>query len=84
MPDPIARVDGIKEQAVSLNVLAAQKFLVAELSDSDFDLSFKIIQFQISIAVNGFNRQFRSNSNMLTNEHLSEIRKGDKGFTLTT
>jgi hypothetical protein len=79
VPYPIARVGGIKEQTVSLNLLAAQKFLVAELSDFEFDLSFKITQFQMSITVNGFNKKFRSDSNMLTNEQLSEIRKLKRG-----
>ncbi|NJO89783.1 MAG: hypothetical protein HC831_13170 [Chloroflexia bacterium] len=55
---------------------------MAELSDFDFDFNYKIIQFQMNIAANGFNKQFRSNSNMLTDEQLSEIRKLQRGQSI--
>ena len=79
VPDPVARIGFIKGGYVSKSALMAQKHLTANLENFDFDYSYKIIQFRMSITVNGFAKEYLSTSNKFTKEQISAIQQVARG-----
>jgi len=79
VPDPIAKIGSVRGGNISKSALMAQRFLNADLANFDFDYSYKIIQFTMSITTDGFAREFVSNSNKFTKEQISAFQKIKRG-----
>jgi len=84
-PDPVAKVSGriggdIKKQEL-LNVNTVE----TALENFDFDLSFDIVEFKVSAidVETGVTKEFKSNSNLLTEEQRDIIGKSIVGSRIT-
>jgi gliding motility-associated protein GldM len=79
VPDPVAKVNGQKGGAIAKNILLAQIGVAAEMENFDFDLTFTITEFTVSAVVQGFVKEYKSNSNKFTPEQLSIIKSMNRG-----
>jgi gliding motility-associated protein GldM len=80
VPDPVAKVNGIKNSGnIEKSLLLAQVGVVAEMENFDFDLSFKVIEFNVSVNVGGFSNDKPSKSNRFTPEQMALIKQVQKG-----
>ena len=69
LPDPVAKVAGSKGGDIPKATLTAQRGVVAELENFDFDLSFRVTGFIVSITDNkGFTYDEVSSSNLFTSQ----------------
>ena len=79
VPDPIAKVAGIKNSgSIEKNLLLAQFGVVAEMENFDFDLKFKVTEFSVSTIVGGFTSDKPSKSNKFTVEQMALIKQATK------
>ncbi|MCU4174483.1 gliding motility protein GldM [Carboxylicivirga sp. N1Y90] len=80
VPDPIAMVAGKREGKIRKGTLLAQGGVFAEMGDDfDFDLKFKVTQFNVATIKNGFYVDKPSKSNKITEEQLDLIRGVGRG-----
>lgn len=66
VPDPVAKVAGLKGGSVRLAVLKAQQGVIAEMENFDFDLRFKVTSFRVSINDKGYVIDQDSKNNLFT------------------
>jgi hypothetical protein len=83
VPDPIAVVVGMDDNATSINrdqFANSQGLLPRMPKDFDFQLSnLRINSFQMSTTIGGDIRPFTSNSNRFTDEMITAIRNSRRG-----
>lgn len=79
LPDPVAKVAGSKGGDIPKATLTAQRGVVAELENFDFDLSFRVTGFIVSITDNkGFTYDEVSSSNLFSSQQkklLNRLRR---------
>ncbi len=79
LPDPVAKVAGSKGGDIPKATLTAQRGVIAELENFDFDLSFRVTGFIVSITDNkGFTYDEVSGSNLFSSQQkrlLNRLRK---------
>jgi len=80
LPDPVPFIAGKKEGFVNRDVLIAAGNIIPRMPDDfDFDYSFQIISFKMTMQ-RGFNVfNYESKSSKLTEEMVNEIRKTNRG-----
>jgi len=80
VPDPIATVAGKKGGVIDKNVLLAQTGVAATMPpDFDFELNYTVTEFTLLSVVQGFVKQYSSNSNRFTTEQKNLINTLSKG-----
>ena len=79
VPDPVAKVNGIKfSGSIDKNLLLAQVGVTAEMENFEFDLTFKVTEFSVSTIVGGFTSDKPSKSNRFTPEQMALIKQATK------
>jgi gliding motility-associated protein GldM len=81
LPDPEARFANMKEGNVLRSVAAAQQVVIAVLENFEFDLTYTVTGFTVSVNDKGFEITAESNSNRLTSkqkELIGNLRAGQK------
>jgi gliding motility-associated protein GldM len=73
IPDPEARFANMKEGNVLRSVAAAQQVVTATLENFEFDLTYSITGFTVSVNDKGFEITAEANSNRLTDKQKSLI-----------
>ena len=80
VPDPIATIGGKNGGNLKKEELLAEEGIFAELKDFDFDLKFKVTQFDVSFSgATGYTKTDKSASNRFTPEqkdHFSKLTQG--------
>jgi len=80
VPDPVAKVAGIKGAGgIEKAVLLAQAGVIAEMENFDFDLTFKVVEFKVSVNIGGFSNDKVSKSNRFTPEQFNLIKQANRG-----
>ncbi len=83
VPDPVVKIAGIKGGAIKKDLLLEQKGLVAEIEYFDFDLTFRVVEFVVSATIDGYVKDAKSNSTMLTSEQkkiIEQLKRGNKVY----
>jgi len=76
VPPPLATVGGINGGTLRREDLMAESGIFAELKDFDFDLKFKVTQFDISLSgASGYVKLYKSTSNKFTPEQKDQFSK---------
>ena len=81
LPDPEARFANMKEGNVLKSVAAAQQVVTAVLENFEFDLTYTVTGFTVSVNDRGFEITAESNNNRLTDRQkslISNLRAGQK------
>jgi gliding motility-associated protein GldM len=81
LPDPEARFANMKEGNVLRSVAAAQQVVAAVLENFEFDLTYTVTGFTVSVNDRGFEITAESNSNRITSkqkELIGNLRAGQK------
>lgn len=81
LPDPEARFANMKEGNVLRSVAAAQQVVTAVLENFEFDLTYTVTGFTVSVNDKGFEITAESNSNRLTDKQkglIGNLRAGQK------
>lgn len=81
LPDPEARFANMKEGNVLRSVAAAQQVVIAVLENFEFDLTYTVTGFTVSVNDKGYEITADSNSNRITNkqkELIGNLRAGQK------
>jgi gliding motility-associated protein GldM len=81
LPDPEARFANMKEGNVLKSVAAAQQVVTAVLENFEFDLTYTVTGFTVSVNDKGFEITAESNNNRLTDKQkslISNLRAGQK------
>jgi len=79
IPDTIATVAGKKGGAISKDILLSQPGIVAKLDHFDFDVKFKVVEFNVSAIINGFFRIYPSKNEAFSKEQKDLINSLEKG-----
>jgi gliding motility-associated protein GldM len=79
VPDPVAKVAGLKSGLIEKQLLAVQAGVAAEMENFDFDLQFKVTSFTVSTSQGGFTLEKESKSNRFTTEQTGLISKATRG-----
>lgn len=80
VPDPIAQIAGLREGTVNRNVLAEAAAIEASMpQDFEFDLSFRVISFNMISVSGSIVWERRTDSNRLTEEMKNRIRTSNRG-----
>jgi gliding motility-associated protein GldM len=80
VPDPVAKVGGVKTGAISKESLLAQSGLLADMEGFDFDLKFNITGFKLYIiGSGGYVKESISKNNRFTSEQISILNSVEKG-----
>jgi gliding motility-associated protein GldM len=79
VPDPIAKIGGIKGGPIKKTLLTAQNGIVADIENFDFDLKFTVTEFVVSTVSKGFTKDAYSKSNRFTEEQMSLLNSGTRG-----
>jgi gliding motility-associated protein GldM len=82
VPTPVAMVNNQSGGAINKNVLLAQFGVAAVMENFEFDLTFKVIEFEILTIVQGFVRDAASKSNRFTPDQKKIIKGLSKGSPL--
>lgn len=81
LPDPEARFANLKEGNVLRSVASAQQVVTAVLENFEFDLTYTITGFTVSVNDKGFEITADSNNNRLTDKQksmIANLRAGQK------
>lgn len=81
LPDPEARFANMKEGNVLRSVASAQQVVTAVLENFEFDLTYTVTGFTVSVNDKGFEITGESNNNRLTDKQkglISNLRAGQK------
>src|SRR5512133_1142755 len=73
IPDPVAKFAGMTEGSVQRSVAAAQQVVSAVLENFEFDLTYNITGFTVSVNDKGFEIAAESNNNRITDKQKSLI-----------
>ncbi|WP_321287971.1 gliding motility protein GldM [uncultured Sunxiuqinia sp.] len=74
VPDPVATVAGENSGVLRKEDLLAEAGIFADLKDFDFDLKFKVTQFDITFTgTGGYNNTWSSDSNRFTDEQRTQF-----------
>lgn len=79
VPDPVATVGGSRGGKISLASLSAQRYVVAELPNFDFDVKFLVTEFEVAGGSGSFTDTKKSNGNQLTQDQIGIIRGAKRG-----
>jgi gliding motility-associated protein GldM len=80
VPPPLATIAGLNGGTLRKEELMAEEGIFAELKDFDFDLKFKITQFDVSLTgAGGYVRTYKSASNKFTTEQKDQFSKLSQG-----
>ena len=82
LPDPIAKFANLKEGNIDKNVALAQQGVLAVLENFEFDLTYTVTEFTVSINEKGFDVEAASKSNKLTDEQKALIGRLTRGKKL--
>lgn len=75
LPDPVVKVAGKKGGRIEKNVLAAQRGVMADMENFDFDLEFKIIEFTVSTTdKGGYYIEAKTNGTLFTKQQQDLIK----------
>ncbi len=66
VPDPVAKIGLSKGGNIARNILVAQQGVIAELENFDFDLTFRVTGFKVSINSQGYMIDAESSNNRFT------------------
>ena len=83
LPTPIAKVAGKESGVIDLDVLAAQKGVIADMEDFLFDVRFTVTQFNVSVATPQGEKVEKSNSSNFTDaqkELINNLTSGQRIF----
>ncbi len=84
VPNPVAMIAGRNGGLISKNELLNQDKVLVMMSDFDFDLNFEIVEYSLyTLAEAGFIREFKSNSNEITEEQkalIEKLKAGEKVY----
>jgi gliding motility-associated protein GldM len=75
VPDPVAKVGGKKGGTIKKTVLLAQRIVAAELENFNFDLTFKVISFRVTVVIDGFDKFKDQRGNSFTAEQKKLIKR---------
>jgi len=81
LPDPEARFANMKEGTVLRSVAAAQQVVTAVLENFEFDLTYTVTGFTVSINDKGYEVSAEANSNRITDKQkglIGNLRAGQK------
>jgi hypothetical protein len=79
VPDPVAKVAGLKGGTINKTELIQQKIVQADMEGFDFDLQFTVTEFTLSYANNGYVNNYVSKSNKITDEQKALFEKLNSG-----
>jgi gliding motility-associated protein GldM len=80
LPDPDPFITSRKDGFISRNDLIEAGKIIAKLpNDFEFDYSFQIISFQMSMQRGFYDYQYQSKSNKLTEEMITQIKNTNRG-----
>ena len=80
VPDPLAKVGGMRGGRVDKSWISAQTGVKADLENFDFDLTFPIVGFNVSCVLKGgFAEDARSNGAAFTAQQVNLIRQVQSG-----
>jgi len=79
VPDPVAYIAGTSGGAIDKNVLVAAAGIIPLMRDFDFDLSFIISSFTMTICTSGDLVSYSSTGNKLTPAMIAVISNAPKG-----
>ena len=76
VPNPIATIAGKNSGNIKKEELLAEDGIFPELKDFDFDLKFKITQFDLTISgSDGYANLYKSTNNKFTAEQKNQLKK---------
>jgi gliding motility-associated protein GldM len=73
VPDPVATVAGMRGGDIDKALLLAQRAVIAKMDNFDFDLSFDVTSFSLTVTVGGYAQVHESNSAVFTQEQKDLI-----------
>ena len=80
VPDPLATIAGKNSGNLSKADLMAEDGIFADLKDFDFDLKFKVMQFDVNLSgAGGYVKLYKSTSNKFTTEQKDQFSKLSQG-----
>lgn len=80
VPPPVATIGGFNGGTIKKEDLLAENGIFAELKDFDFDLKFKVTQFDITLSgAGGYVKTYSSKSNKFTQEQKDQFSKLSQG-----
>lgn len=80
VPDPIATIGGKNGGNLKKEEILAEDGIFAELKDFDFDLKFKVTQFDVNFSgAGGYVKMYKSPSNKFTAEQKDQFNKLTQG-----
>ncbi len=80
LPDPVAFIANKKEGMVNRNILVAAGAIIAKMpNDFDFDLSFRITSFKMTLQRGLEVWSDKSNNNRLTEDMIRQINSANRG-----
>ncbi len=82
LPDPVAKVAGSKGGDIPKATLGAQRGVIAELENFDFDLSFRVTGFRVSITDKGFTIDEDSANNLFTSQQKALLNRLKRNQTV--
>ncbi len=75
LPDPVVKVAGKKGGKIEKNTLAAQRGVMADMENFDFELEFKIIEFSVSTTdKGGYLLEEKANGTLFTKQQQDLIK----------
>jgi gliding motility-associated protein GldM len=83
IPDPVAKVAGMKSGKIDKKTLMEQAMVVADLEGFDFDAKFTVTEFTVSAKIKGFDRDEPVKSYKISDSQrqlISNAGKGDKVY----
>ena len=78
VPNPVAKVNKQSSGLILSSMLAAQIGIEAEMENFDFDLTFRVMSFKVSIMISGFESSQISTSYKFTDAQLALFKKANK------
>jgi hypothetical protein len=83
VPPPLATVNGKNGGVLKKEDLLAEQGIIAELKDFDFDMNFKVTQFDITFSsAGGFSKSLKGNGNKFTQEQKDQFAKLSQGSVI--
>lgn len=83
VPDPVAKVNGIREGNIKKNMLIAAGRIDVEMDNFDFDMKFTVENFSVYTTIDGYaQEETRSNKANFSDGQIKLISKLKRGQTL--
>ncbi|MDQ3190220.1 MAG: hypothetical protein M3Q58_01355 [Bacteroidota bacterium] len=84
VPDPVAKFAGKSgSNIISRSDLTSASGVIADLENFDFDFKFRVLEFDITVVIGGFDLTKTSKSNMISSEQsalLKSVKPGGKVY----